>query len=167
MSFTVILLLYSLFKFLFLTHTYLNKLISTSWKPVWWPFHCNKPKLVQFSVRQNVFFCSRADLHLHLVSLKGPQVPFAQVAPEKHSWIVKHPARILMHSDESNCVYTSKSWTCIDDSCMHTNCTEKLCYTMCPGSPTSPGGPWGPAWPLEEWGKEDKSFQRWIRKKTM
>lgn len=32
-------------------------------------------KLLQLSV---------ADLHLHLVSLEGPQVPFAQAYPEKH-----------------------------------------------------------------------------------
>lgn len=123
-----------------------------------------------------MFFCSIADLHLRLVSLKGPQVPFAQVAPEKHSWIVKHPATICpsqIHSSKNSnvlrliqrCEYI-KIMNMFDDLCMHTKCTKKLCYHVS-WIPNISRRSLRSSLTLRGVRKKDKSFQRWIRKKTV
>lgn len=63
---------------------------------------------------------------------------------------LKHTFRPIPPSKQQYINNKMMLFTCKNDLTIDTKCTEEWCYTICPWSPTSPGGPCAPDGPWEE-----------------
>lgn len=79
----------------------------------------------------------------------GPSGPLWPAEPWNAQLDSKHPASARL-SQWTNYIRDKPTHLCVFDS--------KGRHTIWPGSPTSPGGPWIPEWPLEEWGETIQSM---------